>query len=379
MDAKDFAERFTLYRRDNGLTQEDVANHLGITKAAVSKWECGHSFPDMALMPEIATLFAVSLDDLFGYSTYMEQSRIDGISQSAIAMFLTEPEKAMEYVRGQAKAHWSCSGLLHALALVLYSQVPQKPGFNMSPVEGEAYFYASEAERLFERMIQLNGIGSLHFGDIVPYATVLQWLGKSQEAKSLVEPLVSKEPNLITLSFAQLLEKQGDKKEAIRVLQRGLLFSLIESASILQIMASMYSDDEEHLAAVYDLSRQFAANPDYQALSVFMLPIITMTVAESKVAHGKEHEALALLRELTRSLDECCDFIEKPYNPLLFDEVPDLTWEINNSELQTTRQESVMAMRQAYKNRLNTEAIWKSFADNAEFRKIVEAIGGADE
>ncbi len=66
MEAKDFAERFTSYRRDNGLTQEDVAEHLGITKAAVSKWECGHSFPDMSLMPEIASLFTISLDDSLG-------------------------------------------------------------------------------------------------------------------------------------------------------------------------------------------------------------------------------------------------------------------------------------------------------------------------
>lgn len=379
MEAKDFAERFTSYRRENGLTQEDVADHLGITKAAVSKWECGHSFPDMALMPEIATLFAVSLDDLFGYSTCMEQSKIDDISQSAITMFLTEPEKAVEYVREQAKAHWSCPGLLHALALVVYSQVPQKPGFDMSPVEGEAYFYASEAERLFERMVQLNSAGSLPLGDIVPYATVLQWLGKGQEAKGLVEPLVSQEPNLAALSFAQLLEKQGDKKEAIRVLQRGLLFSLIESASILQILASLYSDDEEHLTAVYDLGRHFASNPDYRALSAFMLPIITMVVAESKAAHGKEHEALALLREFVNSLGECCDFIEQPHNPMLFDEVFDLMWKENDSELQITRRESAIAMRQAYKNRLTTEAVWKNLTDNAEFREIIGAIGETDE
>lgn len=376
MEAKDFAERFTSYRRDNGLTQEDVAEHLGITKAAVSKWECGHSFPDMSLMPEIASLFTISLDDLFGYSTFMDQSKINEVSQQSILMFATEPEKAMEYVRAQAKAHWSCPGLLRALALAVYSQIPQKPGSDKTPLEGEAFFYASEVERLFERTVQLDGARAI--SDVVPYATVLQMLGKGQMAKALIEPMVSQEPNLASLSFAQLLEKQGDRTEAIRVLQRGLLFSLLETASLLQALASMYDGDEERLAAVLDLGERLIADPEYISLSPVMMPSLTMVAAESAAQHGNQIEALKRLRKFAESLDACCEFLEHPKNPVLFDEVKDLMWQEDGPELQSARRDSVQTLRLSYADGLTNKKVWEPFATNAEFEEIVSTVKGAE-
>ena len=60
MEQLQFAERLAHERRRCGLTQDQVAAHLGVTKAAVSKWERGASLPDMAQMPKIASLFAVT-------------------------------------------------------------------------------------------------------------------------------------------------------------------------------------------------------------------------------------------------------------------------------------------------------------------------------
>lgn len=48
-------------------TQEDVAQALGVTSQAVSRWESGGSYPDMELMPSIANYFGVTIDELFGY------------------------------------------------------------------------------------------------------------------------------------------------------------------------------------------------------------------------------------------------------------------------------------------------------------------------
>ena len=56
-------------RREKGYTQEKLAEMLGVTTAAVSKWECGNSYPDITLLPQIAEIFDVSLDYLFDYST----------------------------------------------------------------------------------------------------------------------------------------------------------------------------------------------------------------------------------------------------------------------------------------------------------------------
>jgi len=55
------------YRKDSNLTQEALADKLGITFQAVSKWETGQSVPDTMLLPEIAKILNVSVDKLLGY------------------------------------------------------------------------------------------------------------------------------------------------------------------------------------------------------------------------------------------------------------------------------------------------------------------------
>lgn len=53
-------------RREKGMTQDALAARLGVSAQAVSKWENGLSCPDILMLPEIADLFGVSVDELFG-------------------------------------------------------------------------------------------------------------------------------------------------------------------------------------------------------------------------------------------------------------------------------------------------------------------------
>lgn len=61
-------EKIRAKRRERDLTQEELANILGVTKAAVSKWENEESYPDIAILPQIAQLFHITMDELFGYT-----------------------------------------------------------------------------------------------------------------------------------------------------------------------------------------------------------------------------------------------------------------------------------------------------------------------
>ncbi len=58
------------YRKDLGLTQEDLAKRLGITFQAVSKWETGQTVPDTLLLPALARELNVSVDKLLGYTAF---------------------------------------------------------------------------------------------------------------------------------------------------------------------------------------------------------------------------------------------------------------------------------------------------------------------
>ena len=55
-------------RKRDGRKQEDVANALGVTAQAVSRWESNGCYPDMGMLRAIANYFHVSIDSLFGYN-----------------------------------------------------------------------------------------------------------------------------------------------------------------------------------------------------------------------------------------------------------------------------------------------------------------------
>ena len=61
-------DKIRLKRRERELTQEELANILGVTKAAVSKWENEESYPDITMLPQIAQLFHMTMDELFDYT-----------------------------------------------------------------------------------------------------------------------------------------------------------------------------------------------------------------------------------------------------------------------------------------------------------------------
>ena len=54
------------HRKKLGLTQEQLAQKLDVTNQAVSKWETDQSCPDVAMLPKLADLFGISMDELFG-------------------------------------------------------------------------------------------------------------------------------------------------------------------------------------------------------------------------------------------------------------------------------------------------------------------------
>lgn len=78
------------YRKEAGLTQEEMANRLGVTTPAVNKWENGNSNPDIELLAPIARLLHISLDTLMSFHEELTLSEIGGIIREMDKMFETE-------------------------------------------------------------------------------------------------------------------------------------------------------------------------------------------------------------------------------------------------------------------------------------------------
>lgn len=66
-------KNLSIFRKQRHLTQEQLANELGLTFQAISKWENGLSCPDISLLPQLAEIFGVTIDDLFREQTEVEE------------------------------------------------------------------------------------------------------------------------------------------------------------------------------------------------------------------------------------------------------------------------------------------------------------------
>ena len=128
------------YRIQKELSQEDVAEFLGITAQSVSKWERGESYPDITLLPALANIFETSVDLLLGMDTIRaEQTRLD-IHKKAISF--------------QRSGDYDMAEKTYREALLIY---PNKPGMILGlastlALKGET----EEAIELMERGLPIS-------------------------------------------------------------------------------------------------------------------------------------------------------------------------------------------------------------------------------
>lgn len=79
-----FADRLQAERRKNGLTQEGLAEAMGVSRQAVSKWEQGEGYPEVEKLLALADKFGVSLDYLMD-RMHLEKAPVDASADAAAA------------------------------------------------------------------------------------------------------------------------------------------------------------------------------------------------------------------------------------------------------------------------------------------------------
>lgn len=75
----EIGNQIKILRQRRGITQEEMAQHFGISAQAISKWERGAASPDIAMLPDLSAYFGVSIDSLFALSDDTRMERIQNM------------------------------------------------------------------------------------------------------------------------------------------------------------------------------------------------------------------------------------------------------------------------------------------------------------
>ena len=129
-------QRIKAKRRERDLTQEELATILGVTKAAVSKWENGESYPDITMLPQIAQLFCMTMDELFNYA--LTNKPLTVVSEYHFGLSLDDfDESILNY--GVAK---EC--VIHKKETTGYKRVGAENGITEKEWEVRIHFVSTE-------------------------------------------------------------------------------------------------------------------------------------------------------------------------------------------------------------------------------------------
>ncbi len=119
MDTINLAEKLVQLRHQKKITQENLADFLGITKASVSKWETRQSMPDIMLLPQLAAYYDVTVDELLSYEPQLSKEQIQKLYREFSTAFSEQPFwEVMEETRVYVKRYYSCYPFLFQIAVL---------------------------------------------------------------------------------------------------------------------------------------------------------------------------------------------------------------------------------------------------------------------
>lgn len=111
------------YRKEKDMTQEEMANRLGVTAPAVNKWEKGSSMPDIMLLAPIARLLGISLDTLLSFREELTREEIQDIIYTLNSMLREQSfEEAFAYAKGKIAQYPNCEYLILEAAVLLNAE-----------------------------------------------------------------------------------------------------------------------------------------------------------------------------------------------------------------------------------------------------------------
>lgn len=122
-------ESIRKHRKAQNLTQEQVANYLGVTAPAVNKWENGVSCPDITLLAPLARILKTNIDTLLSFHEELTDAEINQlVKEISEEITAADYEETFEKAAGYIKTYPKCDKLVLCLAQVLYAYLQTREG-----------------------------------------------------------------------------------------------------------------------------------------------------------------------------------------------------------------------------------------------------------
>ena len=252
----DLGNNIRQLRRRDKKTQEALAEALGVTAQAVSRWESGGSYPDMNLIPSIANFFGVSIDELFGYTNQREQ-RIDELvtkifemkwNNNGVDHNITEciafARNALVEFPGNDKLMLALASVLMTAGYVRYGEchLINDEGYSVYDTEKhKTYAEWREAVPLYEKALQTLPMGKLRDRALDELSQLYLNLGEHEKGMALAESA----PDM--WSSREFLRAYAcDGKEYVKAHSETLLKTIRACAVFI---VNITTGDQRHLSA----------------------------------------------------------------------------------------------------------------------------------
>lgn len=295
-----FADNMIRLRRKKKITQEQLADFLGITKASVSKWETGQSLPDILLLPQLASFFDTTIDDLMGYEPQLSREQIQKIYRDLAVSFAEAPfdevrKKSQELV----KKYYSCYPFLFQICVLWLNH------FMLADTEEKQRDLLNAASDLCSHILSsCKDIGTCEDTIILKSSIDLQ-LGNTEDVIDSLENILNPY-RLAAQSDSVLIQAYlmtGQRQQAERFTQmsmylhlRSLIISATHYLELYQDNTDLYEETIQRLEALdqaYHLSRLL---PDAAALFWYQAAAIYC-------AHEEYQKALNMLQRYVDNID----------------------------------------------------------------------------
>jgi len=278
-------------RKEKGITQDELANYIGVSKASVSKWETEQSYPDIVLLPQLAAFFNISIDELMGYEPQMTKEDIAKLYFKLHEDLSQKPyDEVLEECREIIKKYFSCFPLLLQMGNLLVSS---------SIFAGDDEKYSAiiaEAKELFVRVRKESGDAELMRSAVYMEATCAIFLVNPNEAIELLEKaIVPMLPQEVLLASAYNMTKRN--AEAETVLQVGIYQNIISAVNMLSTYAMFDFINAERFDEIVKRILAIVESFDIKKLQPSTMISFYVVAAQGYILNQNTEKALDLLEQ----------------------------------------------------------------------------------